>query len=114
MRTDGLVFAALLLTAWMAPARAQEAAPPGIAPAFTSAAQAQAYLTSNPTGARAEAAFRTVANSEIAAANPGFDQRHVALGLAFVISPGSVLSPEEVQTIINQTTPEIGARGGFF
>ena len=77
---------------------------------FTSAAQARVYLSQNPSGARAEAAFRAVVAADIAARNPEIDPAQAAAGSAIQIMPGAIASPAEIEAVINATTPGIGTR----
>lgn len=98
-----------------APASAQSAAPVEAAAAeaptgFTSAAQARVYLSQNPSGARAEAAFRAIVAADVAARNPELDPALIATGSAIQIMPGSVATPAEIEAVINATTPGIGNR----
>ena len=100
----------------MAPVAADGAVPTVTAPpaGFTSAAQARAYLSASPTGARAEAAFSTVASADIAARNPDLDAGQIALGSALEVQPTALATPDEIEAVINATTPAIGARRGLF
>lgn len=81
---------------------------------FTSAAQARTYLAQNPTGARAEQAFRTTVDADLAVQNPELDPAQIRLGSALNITPGAMVTPEQVEAVINATTPDIGARKGWF
>ncbi len=104
-----IMAAAALLAApqlWTLAARAQEGQ------AFTSAAQAQAYLNQNPAGPRAEIAFRAIADADIAARNPEFNAGQIALGSALVLAPGAVATPAEVMSVIDQLAPALAASGG--
>ena len=107
-----IMVAAVLLAAshgW-----AQEATPGGSAGSrsFTSAAQAQAYLTQNPTGPRAEAAFRVIADADILARNPDFNAGQVALGSGLALAPGASATPAEAMSVIDQIAPALAAGGG--
>ena len=91
----GWALAAILAAA---PASAQSARPVEAAATtapvgFTSAAQARVYLSQNPSGARAEAAFRAVVAADIAARNPEIDPAQAAAGSAIQIMPGAIASP---------------------
>jgi hypothetical protein len=77
---------------------------------FTSAAQARTYLAQNPTGARAEQAFRKIVDSDLAAQNPDFDPAAIAGGRALVMLPGATAAPAQIEAIIDAATPGIGAR----
>ena len=122
MRT-ALVAAAL---AAAAPALAQTAAPVVLgAPAdavsepeaprgFTSPAQARAYLSQSPAGARAETAFSALVTADLAAMNPDLDAGQIALGSALAVMPGAVATPAEIEAVINAVTPGIGGRAGWF
>ena len=48
---------------------------------FTSKAQAEAYLRSNPTGPRAKAAFLAIVEFDLARENPGFSRSDIARGV---------------------------------
>lgn len=111
------VIAAVLALAGAA--AAQQAAPADAAAAprdFSSAAQARQYLNQNPEGARAEAAFRTIVAADLLARYPGFDPAQVAAGSALQIVPGATETPEQIDAILAETTPSIGAvrRSGFW
>lgn len=82
--------------------------------AFTSAAQARIYLAQNPTGIRAEQAFRATVDADLAARNPELDAAAIASGSALKIVPGATATPEAIEAIINATTSGIGARTGWF
>ncbi|MFL4470173.1 hypothetical protein ACERZ8_09925 [Tateyamaria armeniaca] len=49
--------------------------------AFTSKAQAEAYLKANPTGPRAKAAFLAIVEFQLAQENPGFSRSDIARGV---------------------------------
>ncbi|MFO1106668.1 MAG: hypothetical protein U1E34_11250 [Amaricoccus sp.] len=112
----------VLLVALAGAAAAQEAAPAAGATSaaaprdFSSAAQARQYLSQNPEGARAEAAFRTTVIADLLARYPGFDPAQVAAGSALTIAPGATETPEQIDAILTGTTPGIGAvrRSGFW
>lgn len=59
------------------------------AQSFRSEAEARAYLTQNPTGARAEEAFRRIIRGTIADRYPEFSRRALADGFASTM-PGGV------------------------
>lgn len=108
--------------ALIGPAAAQDAAPAqpataaAPAPGFSSAAQARQYLSQNPEGARAEAAFRTIVTADLLARYPGFDPAQVAAGSALQIVPGATETPEQIEAILAETTPGIGTvqKTGFW
>lgn len=89
---------------------APETATAAVPASFTSAAQARVYLSQNPGGARAEAAFRMIAFADIAARNPELDPAQIAAGSAIQIMPGAIATPVEIEAVINATTPGIGRR----
>ena len=103
-------------------ASAQDMAPMADVPAgvaaeptgFTSAAQARTYLAQNPTGTRAEQAFRTTVNGDLAARNSDLDPAQIASGWALTIMPGATATPEQIEAVINSTTAGIGAKKGWF
>ena len=82
--------------------------------AFTSSAQARTYLAQNPAGTRAEQAFRTIVNGDLAVQNPELDPAQIAGGWALKVMPGATATPEQVEAVINSTTAGIGAKKGWF
>ena len=100
---------------------AQDMAPAAAAPAeaaapvgFTSPAQARTYLAQSPAGTRAEQAFRTTVNGDLAVQNPELDPAQIASGWALQVMPGATATPEQVEAVINSTTAGIGAKKGWF
>ncbi|MFO1142078.1 MAG: hypothetical protein U1E59_06755 [Amaricoccus sp.] len=110
MAIAGAVQASAQDLAPVAAAPAEAAAPAG----FTSSAQARTYLAQNPTGARAEQAFRAIVNGDLAVQNPELDPAQIASGWALKVMPGATVSPEQVEAVINTTTTGIGAKKGWF
>lgn len=111
---------AIAATGGVTQVSAQDIAPVAAAPAaeapvgFTSAAQARTYLAQNPIGARAEQAFRTTVNADLAAQNPELDPAQIASGWAIMVTPGAMTTPEQIEAVINGATAGIGARKGWF
>jgi hypothetical protein len=126
MKRRALLLAFAAAIGWgSAQASAQSMAPMDAAPVadaaetagpqrFTSAAQARTYLAQNPTGARAEQAFRRTVDADLAAQNPELDPAEIATGRALAMMPGATASPEQIEAVINATTGDIGARRGWF
>ncbi|MFO1208359.1 MAG: hypothetical protein U1E40_03960 [Amaricoccus sp.] len=116
-----LRLAAAMAVAGAVQASAQDMAPVAAAPAeaaapasFTSSAQARTYLAQNPAGTRAEQAFRTIVNGDLAVQNPELDPAQIAGGWALKVMPGATATPEQVEAVINSTTAGIGAKKGWF
>ncbi|MGB5560205.1 MAG: hypothetical protein WBN04_19600 [Paracoccaceae bacterium] len=70
------------------------------AQSFNSASEARSYLSQNPTGPRAEQAFRRVVEDTLTSNYPEFSRRALADGNALVVAPDATVSRAAILSAI--------------